>query len=168
MKTGRASFLPRVLRLWALHLLMAAVGAATMSISGLIQSVSSSEMAALVSLATGVLVTALYFLLFARVSREMLTSLIEGLLFGLAGALPLVLIILAAVLYLQQIPYNTIGYSYILLPVMLPFIGWIEYVFPHLPYHILALAVPVIFAGAVIAGSLMRKSKISAHLTTNL
>lgn len=158
MKTGRASFLRRIAILWVLHLLMAAVGAVAAAVGGIIQPVSSPELASLVSLAAAVLITALYFFLFARASRKMFASPREGLLFGLAGALPLLLIILAAVLYLQQVPYNTIGYGYILLPVMLPFIGWIEYVFPQLPYHVLALAVPVIFAGAVITGSLTRKT----------
>lgn len=158
MKTGRTSFLSRIVKLWALHLLMAAAGAAAAAAGGMIQPVKSLELAARVSLAAGLLVTVLYFYLFARASRKMFSSPREGLLFGLTGALPLTLIILAAVLYLQQVPYNTIGYSYILLPVMLPFIGWIEYVFPQLPYHILALTVPIIFAGAVIAGSLKRKT----------
>lgn len=144
---------PRIFIFWALHLVLAVVGALSMSLAGPVQAIFSPEAASLVSLAAGLATTGLYFFLLMRTSRRILCSRREGVAFGLLGALPLLLIIFSAVIYLRAVPYNTIGYSFILLPVMLPFTGWIEQVFPLLPYHILALTVPASFALAVIAGA---------------
>lgn len=150
---------PRIFKFWILHIAMAILGIVTISISGPIQSVFSPKLSSQVSLMVGVLVAIFYYIVFARASRKMLCSLKEGLLFGVTGALPLVLIVLGAMVYLQKVPYNTIGYNYILLPVMLPFLGWIEQAYPLLPYHILSLSVPAVFMGAIIAGSLMSAPK---------
>ncbi len=153
MEVNRKNLFTRLLKFWALHLALAAAGALSLSLGALAQTYISSEAGAPVSIAAGIIMTGFYIYLFARLSSVIMKSRREGYFFSLIGALPLLLTILAAVLYLWKVPYNTIGYGYILLPVMLPFISWIEQVFPLLPYHILALTVPIAFAGAVIAGA---------------
>lgn len=145
-------FFPRLIKFWALHLIMAGVGMLAMAVNGL-QSVLSAELTTLVSLLASIVVTITYYIIFHRTSRKLLYSLREGFLFAFAGALPLFLVILAAVSYLNKFPHNSIGYSFILLPVTLPFQGWIEYVHPALPFHMLALATPVVMMAAILTGS---------------
>ena len=145
----------RLLIFWGLHLVMIVVGMLVMGLNGGLQSLFSSELADLVTLIVSLTVTVLYFTLFFRVARKMLRSLKEGLTVGLLAILPLLMVIAAALLYLQKVPYNTIGYGLMLLPVTLPFQGWFEAVFPALPFHLLALAVPAVLLAAILAGSSM-------------
>ena len=145
----------RLLKFWGLHLVMIVVGMLVMALNGGLQSLFTDGLADRVTLIASLIVTALYFTLFFRASRKMLRSLKEGLVVGLLTILPLLLIIAAALLYLQKVPYNTIGYGMILLPVTLPFYGWFSEVFPVLPFHVLALAVPAVLLAAVLAGSSM-------------
>jgi hypothetical protein len=144
---------PRIFKFWALHLLMVVAGMLAMAITGPIQSAFSPGLAALVSLLVSLVVTVIYYLVFVRASRKLLRSVKEGFLFSFAGALPMFLVILGAIIYLKKVPHNTIGYGFILLPVTLPFQGWIEQVFPALPFHILALAIPAVFMAAILRGS---------------
>lgn len=145
-------FFPRIFKFWTLHLMMAGAGMLAMAVNGL-QSVLSVELTALVSLLASIVVTIIYYMIFHRASRKLLHSLSEGFLFAFAGALPMFLVILGAISYLKKVPHNSIGYSFILLPVTLPFQGWIEYVYPALPFHVLALATPFVFMAAILTGS---------------
>jgi hypothetical protein len=148
-----------LLKFWGLHLVMIVVGMLVMGLNGGLQSLFSSRLADWVTLIVSLTVTAFYFTLFFRASRKMLRSLKEGLAAGLLAILPLLMVIAAALLYLQKVPYNTIGYGLMLLPVTLPFQGWFEAVFPALPFHVLALAVPAVLLAAVVAGSSMSASE---------
>lgn len=157
MKALRTQLFPRILKFWALHLAMAVVGGLGMAVNDPIQAAFSPELAVFVSFAVSIGITALYFTVFLRAANKLLRSLREGFLFGFAGALPMFLIILWAISYLQRVPHNTIGYSFILLPVTLPFQGWIEHLHPALPFHLLALATPAVFIAAILMGSSLQQ-----------
>lgn len=151
MKENR--LFPRILIFWGLHLAMAALGALAMGIS---QHFFAGELANLLSLLSGITVTLLYFLFFFKASKRTLSP-GEGLSFSLWGSLPLVLLILGALVYKNQVPHNFIGYGFILLAVTLPFQGWIEHVFPAVPFHVSAMSVPVVMFAAIWAGSFFSK-----------
>ncbi len=65
----------------------------------------------------------------------------------------MILFILAALYARSLTPYNTIRYGFLLLPVTMPFQGWIETVFPLLSMHILAMSVPLVFMAGVVSGT---------------
>jgi hypothetical protein len=150
----------RLLRLWLIHLLFAGISIPVSFMIQFVQSVSSPHRVAQVTLLLGILVTAAYFIVLMNVSAKLVRSQREGLITGLVGALPFVLIILTAMVYLSRVPHNTIGYSYILLPVTLPFLVWMDQVYPALPFHILAFSIPLIFAAATITGSFLRQTRV--------
>jgi hypothetical protein len=152
-----AQLYPRILRFWLVHILMALVGALTMYVGALLQRAGANFLGPVVTLALSLGATLLYFLFMKLTSRSLLKSRREGWAFAFGGIVPMILLIMAALYARSLTPYNTITYGLILVPVTLPFQGWIETVFPLLPMHILALSVPLVYMAGVVAGTAMKE-----------
>lgn len=150
--------IPRLLRLWSVHLLFAVLSIPVSGIIQFAQSAFSPQRAEQVALLLGALLTVAYFLVLVRVAMKTVRSPLEALLTGIMAALPYAAIILAAMVYISRVPYNSIGYNFILLPVTFPFISWMNQVFPRLPFHTLAFSVPLINVLAVLYGSFIGKN----------
>ena len=154
----RISLINRLWRLWVIHLLFAVLSIPVSALAQFLQSKYSSELAGTVSLVLGLVLFAAYFIVLTRVATRILHTFRDGLITGILAALPFLLLIAAALLYLSSVPYNTIGYSFIMLPVMFPFSAWIEQVYPAFPFHVLSLSVPLVVFAATCIGS-ARKNK---------
>ena len=148
-----ATLFPRILVFWGWHLILAVLGGLIMSINGLFQSRGASEFGAMVVLVLSLLSVILYFWVMRRISAKTLKSTTEGWEFAIGGTIPMILLILLALYFRSLTPYNTIRYGFTLVPVTLPFQGWIEAVYPALPFHILALSVPLVFIAGVVSGT---------------
>jgi len=154
----RISLINRLWRLWVIHLLFAILSIPVSALTQFLQSKYSSELAGTVALMLGFILFAAYFIVLTRVATRILFTFRDGLITGILAALPFLLLIAAALLYLSRVPYNTIGYNLIMLPVMFPFSAWIEQIYPALPFHVLNLSVPLVVFAATCTGSLLRKN----------
>ncbi len=152
-----ASLYPRILRFWLLHLFMGLVGALIMQVGAILQRAGANFLGPVVVLALSLGSTLLYFLFMKQLSRRLLKNRREGWAFAFGGIVPMALLIMAALYARSLTPYNTITYGFLLLPVTLPFQGWIETVFPLVAMHILALSVPLVFMAGVVAGTAMKE-----------
>ena len=152
-----AQLYPRILRFWLLHIIMGLVGALILYVGGILQRAGANFLGPVVVLVLSLGLSLLYFLFMKRLSRHLLKNRREGWGFALGGIVPMILLILAALYARSLTPYNTITYGFLLLPVTMPFQGWIETVFPLLPMHILALSVPMVFVAGVVAGTAMKE-----------
>jgi hypothetical protein len=158
MRAAPIKLFSRLLRLWAVHLVFAVLSIAFHWIAGFIQAKYSVERGTQIALLLSILLTVAYFFVLAKVAMNLVRSTREALQTGLLAALPFVLIIFSAMFYLSKVPHNTIGYSFILLPVTLPFIFWMDLAYPVLPYHALAFIVPLIVVSATVCGSFLRNN----------
>jgi hypothetical protein len=152
-----AQLYPRILRFWLLHIIMGLVGALILSLGGFLQRAGANFLGPVVVLVLSIGSTLLYYLFMKRLSRHLLKNRREGWGFALGGIVPMILLILAALYARSLTPYNTITYGFLLLPVSLPFQGWIEAVYPLIPFHILAMSVPLVFVAGVVAGTAMKE-----------
>lgn len=157
MKPVTVRYLEILFRLWVIHLLFAALSIPVSIIRSYIQTVSV-ELAAGIAFFLGAILSVGYVVVLARVSKKYIRSLNAAVLTGVLAALPYVLVIVSAVLYLRKVPHNTIGYNFILLPVNFPFISWMDQVYPVLPFHVLALFVPLAVMAATVCGVLCGKN----------
>jgi len=147
---------PRILRFWAMHLVMALVGALILQLGAFLQSSGASLMASVLTFLLSIASTFAYFLVMKLLSRHQLQNRREGWAFAFGGVVPMILLIMAALYARSLTPYNTIPYGLLLVPVSLPFQGWIEAVFPLIPMHILTLSVPLVFMAGVVSGTAMK------------
>ena len=155
----RISLIGRLWRLWGVHLLFAVLSIPVSALTHFLQSNYSSELAGTVAFVLGLILFVAYFIVLTRVAARILFTFSDGLITGILAALPFLLLIAVALLYLSRVPHNTIGYSLIILPVMFPFSAWIEQVYPAFPYHVLSLSVPLLVFAATCIGSLLGKNK---------
>lgn len=142
-------------RLWAVHLFFAVIAVFVAMIMYAVQSLFTAEAGVWTGLVLGTFLSLGYILTLANVARRNVRK-GDAIVTGILAALPFALIIAAAVFYLNRVPHNTITYNFILLPVTFPFTSWMEWVFPALPFHILALFVPLAMLLSTIAGSLTK------------
>ena len=160
MMPVRISLIGRLWRLWVVHLLFAVISIPVSILTHFLQSNYSSELAATVAFILGLTLFIAYFIVLTRVAARMLFAFRDGIITGLLAALPFLLLIAAALQYLSRVPHNTIGYAFIILPVMFPFSAWIEQVHPALPYHVLSLSVPLVVFAATCIGGFLGKNKL--------
>lgn len=156
---GRVSLIGRLWRLWVVHLFFAVLSIPISALTHFLQSKYSPELAGTLALVLGLALFAAYFIVLTRVAARMLFYFRDGFITGILAAFPFLLLIAAALLYLNRVPHNTIGYALIMLPVMFPFSAWIEQVYPALPYHVLNLSVPLVIFTAACIGSLLGEKK---------
>ena len=156
MLIALAQLYPRIVRFWLVHVFMALVGALILQVGALLQQAGATFLGPVVVLILSLGSSLLYFLLMKQVSRRLLENRREGWGFALGVIVPMILLILAALYARSLTPHNSIPYGLILLPVSMPFQGWIEIVFPLLPMHILALSVPLVFVAGVVVGTAMK------------
>jgi ABC-type methionine transport system permease subunit len=151
VKTMSVKVLPLLFRVWLIHLIFAALSLPVAWLTIWIQSVAYPY-ARPFSLILGILLTVGYLAALTRAMKNRQTESGDTFIAGILASLPFLALILAAVLFLARVPHDTIGYSYILLPVTLPFLSWMDQVLSIFPYHILALFVPMAIMTAALLG----------------
>ncbi len=156
MVAAESRFLPRLIRFWLLHFGLALVGGLIMYVGSYLQSAGATLLAPVVVLIFSVGFTILYYMLMKQLARHLLNDRAEGRLFAIAGSIPFFILIAVSFYLRAEIPYNSIPAGLVLVPVTLPFQGWIETVFPLLSMQVLALSVPLVFMGSILAGTAMK------------